>query len=194
MRMGSTEDLASCPVCSRGFRAQGDRIPRLLPCSHTVCESCVRGKLLKKYTLDCPQCGEVHTARNGMESFPSNRYILMYFRSKLEKQESKRSCVEHGREKNLFCNICKVPICVLCLKDEHKGHDFGDIQEAKKQRHQTLLSDVESLKKKLRRNKRTLLTVQENERTSFQTCIEQIKANKMELMKLIQVRYEEAGS
>ena len=191
MRMGGTEDLASCSVCSRGFRAKGDRVPRLLPCSHTVCERCVRGKLLKKYSLDCPQCGEVHAARNGMESFPSNRYILMYIRSKLEKQESRRSCVEHGREKNLFCNNCKVPICVLCLKDEHKGHDFGDIQEAKKQRHQILLSDVETLKKKLARNKRMLLTVQERERGSFQTCIEQIKANKMQLMKLIQVRYEE---
>ena len=191
MRMGGTEDLASCSVCSRGFRAKGDRVPRLLPCSHTVCERCLRGKLLKKYTLDCPQCGEVHTARNGMESFPSNRYILMYIRSKLEKQESRRSCVEHGREKNLFCNNCKVPICVLCLKDEHKGHDFGDIQEAKKQRHQILLSDVETLKTKLARNKRMLLTVQEKERGSFQTCMEQIKANKMQLMKLIQVRYEE---
>ena len=47
------------------------------------------------------------------------------------------------------------------------------------------------LRKRLRRNKRMLMTVQARERSSFQTCIEQIKANKEDLMKMIQARYEE---
>ncbi|CAG0903575.1 unnamed protein product [Darwinula stevensoni] len=30
-----------CKICEEGFRAEGDRVPRLLPCGHTLCHSCL---------------------------------------------------------------------------------------------------------------------------------------------------------
>ena len=34
----SLEHLLSCQVCFHEFREDGEHIPRLLPCTHTLCE------------------------------------------------------------------------------------------------------------------------------------------------------------
>ena len=35
-----TEDLTNCQICCEEYSLQ-DRIPRFLPCTHTVCEICI---------------------------------------------------------------------------------------------------------------------------------------------------------
>ena len=32
----------SCTICLENYDGEGDHVPRLLPCSHTVCESCIK--------------------------------------------------------------------------------------------------------------------------------------------------------
>lgn len=41
-----------CRVCEDVFTLQGDKVPRLLHCGHTICHSC----LLRLYTSSSVQC------------------------------------------------------------------------------------------------------------------------------------------
>ena len=187
----SGEDDTICPICSKGYRPNGENVPKFLPCSHTVCEKCIKRKLLKRDHLDCPQCSGLHFAHDGVGTFPTNKYILMYIEAKAEKSDIKDQCEVHNREKNVFCNICQIPICVLCLKDAHKNHDFADIEEAKSQRCETLLFSVQLLKKKLARNKKKLTAVQERQRENHNICIDHINSSREELIKMINNRCDE---
>ena len=63
------------------------------------------------------------------------KVVLLFYRDLFEImadfQALKKKCNKHGKEQILFCNEsgCKTPICVMCLKDVHKGHDFSDREQ-----------------------------------------------------------------
>ncbi|CAG0892848.1 unnamed protein product [Darwinula stevensoni] len=44
----------ACKICEEGFRAEGDRVPRLLPCGHTLCHSCLEMLAQRGPTVLCP--------------------------------------------------------------------------------------------------------------------------------------------
>ena len=65
-----------CSVCFENFGREGERCPKLLPCSHTVCLRCLR-QLARGRRLQCPECRQGHQIpRGGLENYPTNRYIL----------------------------------------------------------------------------------------------------------------------
>ena len=65
-----------CPVCFEIYHREGDRCPKLLPCTHTVCVQCLE-KLLCKDRVQCPECRLHHPVPpNGVPAFPTNRYVL----------------------------------------------------------------------------------------------------------------------
>ncbi len=67
-----------CVVCSEAYQAEGDKRPKLLPCSHTYCLGCLR-RLINYSVLSCPECRTTHRVpQGGAEAFPTNRYILGY--------------------------------------------------------------------------------------------------------------------
>ncbi len=74
-----------CAVCMEGYEPEGDKRPKLLPCSHTFCLQCL-GTILSVGGVRCPECREVHSAPDGVEAFPTNRYIL----APLEQLEEER--------------------------------------------------------------------------------------------------------
>ena len=189
----SGKDLTNCPVCCQEYKAKGDHVPRFLPCSHTVCEKCINRKLFRKGHLDCPQCGESHSVPDGMESLSVNRYILMFLKNTSGKKEEKDLCAAHNKEKNLFCKDpgCQTPICVLCLKQLHKNHDFGDLEDVKEQRCRMLVEDVASLQKTLQSNKKKLMSTQSKLKENYQSCIDRINNNKNELVKVVNKRAKE---
>ena len=69
------DDSAFCPVCFECYSELGVSVPRLLPCTHTMCHACV-DTLIKNSTLVCPQDRKAHPAFSGVLSFPQNKYIL----------------------------------------------------------------------------------------------------------------------
>lgn len=81
------DDLTVCPVCFEVYEVSGDFIPRLLPCSHTLCEKCLE-QLLTNGKLDCPECRTKHEAVSGTKSFPQNKYIIAH----IIKTESGNDC------------------------------------------------------------------------------------------------------
>ena len=94
----SLELLLSCQVCFEDFEEDGHHIPRLLPCTHTLCHTCV-GQLIQENKIECPECREKHEAENKEKSFPQNKYILTQIKRKSSKEQSTahefQKCVDH---------------------------------------------------------------------------------------------------
>ena len=62
-----------CSICLEKYEKQGDKIPKLLPCTHTVCLQCAR-QLIENSKLNCPECRSENRVPAG--GFPTNRYII----------------------------------------------------------------------------------------------------------------------
>ena len=171
------EEPTYCPVCAATYTPTGDHALRPLPCGHAVCLNCVSGKLMKNNNVNCPLCSRAHK-------------IVIEFES--EMQRHKTVCIEHKKEKNLYCteSDCEIPICVLCLKDEHKNHEFGDLDEVMSERRKTLLANVQSLKKKIQTNENRLITVHNEEMKNSNACIESIKEYEKTLIRKIQKKMQ----
>ena len=128
----SIADMLSCQVCFEDFDEDGDHIPRIFPCSHTVCVSCIKN-LIKNDKLACPECRKTYEVDNVETSFPQNKYLLVQIRSgkiiKHEEADSNERCKEHGKELTAFCKVCQKDICISCLKKGHEGHEWIEIED-----------------------------------------------------------------
>ena len=97
-----TDDITQCPVCFEEYREDpGDNVPRLLPCTHTVCEKCIV-KLLWNKSLTCPECRVKHPAEKGVRTFSQNKYIITYIkrRPRHRSGSGSRTSVSSGRKEN----------------------------------------------------------------------------------------------
>ncbi len=77
-RMLRLSELPSltCSVCTDDYQDTGTRIPKLLPCSHTVCLGCL-GSMVQGGQVTCPECRARHVVPSGQpEGFNTNRYVL----------------------------------------------------------------------------------------------------------------------
>ena len=134
-REDSLQHLLSCVVCLEEFEENGDHIPKLLPRTHTLCESCVK-QLICYQKLECPECRAKHDAKNEEKSFPQNKYLLTQIKRKpteasqlKSEQNENELCEKHGKELVLFCKEpgCQKPICLSCLIKYHQRHEVMGI-------------------------------------------------------------------
>ena len=174
------DHVTCCIVCSEKYRETGEHAPRIFPCSHSACEGCITQKLLQRFSLDCPQCGASHFATDGLDSFPTNMYILAYIHKTVSRSENKALCTTHSREQNLFCEGCRASICLMCLKNDHKGHDFRDLEEVK---HNGEI--IMSVRKNIQRSKEQLESLQQKQKEVYQGCMQQIQSKTAELVEMI---------
>ena len=86
---GSLELLLSCQVCLEEYGEDGDHVPRLLPCTHTVCESCIK-KLISDKKLNCPECRTKHEAEKEVKTFPQNKYLIAQIRRLAREEKENR--------------------------------------------------------------------------------------------------------
>ncbi|KAK5868730.1 hypothetical protein PBY51_009720 [Eleginops maclovinus] len=137
--MDNLEEDLTCSVCYSLFSD-----PRVLPCSHTFCKSCLDNLLQVtanysiwrplRLPLKCPNCrGVVELPPMGVEALPTN----VSLRAIIEKYQSDSSprhpfCEEHHRQPlNMYCIQDRQLICGLCLTvGQHQGHPIDDLQAA----------------------------------------------------------------
>ena len=81
----SSENHLSCQICFENFEEDGDHIPRILPCLHTVCEKCVKG-MIQENKIICPECREEHEAKKEEKSFQQNKYIVVQLSRKKKRK------------------------------------------------------------------------------------------------------------
>ena len=135
--MSKNEDrythLLTCNLCLDDYNVNIGNVPRQLPCTHTLCDRCIR-LLIDNNKLVCFECGKQHEAKNG-ENFPQNKYLLSLIHSKENVTRNEPSflekCEKHGKELVLFCleKMCQGPICVSCLSVDHKKHEVKSIED-----------------------------------------------------------------
>ena len=178
----SLELLLSCQVCFEDFEEEGKHLPRLLPCTHTLCHTCI-GRLLQGNKIECPECREKHEAKKEEKSFPQNKYLLTQIKRKSSKEQQTahefQKCEEHGKELSLFCKEpdCGKPICRLCLRKHHKRHDVVDIEEQEKE---TLMRDLLRIDMNLGTKVEMMSQAKKNIGERTKSVIEKIKTKKEE--------------
>ena len=133
------EGILSCQVCFEDFEPDGAHVPRLLPCTHTLCHTCI-GQLIKGDMIECPECRDKYDSKKDEKSFPQNKYILFQMKKttpKLQRDQSRiEKCREHEKELNIFCKEpeCQRIICRTCLSHEHKKHEVVEVEERRTNR------------------------------------------------------------
>ena len=196
----SQETLTRCPVCAEGFQDEGEKVPRLLPCCHSICEGCIARKLLLRSHFDCPECGTPHPASRGVDSFPVNHYVIIFVKKLAETSKPEKSEASVYEVENLdisFCSLCCVPGCVHCEKEDITSEDAvqtkpEERREDKDEQKRCLLEeDIKCLKKRLQVNKEKLVSVKKRLDENYKVCVEEINRKKIEMMMVVCERADE---
>ena len=179
------ELLLQCQICLEEFDEEGDHVPRLLPCTHTLCHTCV-GKLIHGNRIECPKCRKKHKVTNNEESFPQNKYILIMLKRKsFEEQPTPndfKTCDDHGEDLNMFCKNaqCNNPVCRTCLRKQHKGHVAFPIKEQEKD---VLLKDLAKIIPNLEAKLESITDAKNYLGTRRKLTVEEITKRKEEFVK-----------
>lgn len=147
---------ASCPVTLASYSATDpDRIPRILPCGHTISTRAIAGLEVHANKVQCPLCRETFKYKPA-DKRPKN-FALIENISQLHAQEQPAErppdspapsppaapalpaqptqptgtlplCAEHKQPLVLFCETDQQPICLVDAQfGTHKGHNVKDI-------------------------------------------------------------------
>ncbi len=142
----SLEKLLSCPVCCYMYDCD-EFVPRLLPCTHTICNACLQHQIYQSESdayFKCPQCKHECNLRPNeaptTKQFVQNRYLLPHIEKQLsakpdiDLEETLTKCPEHvDKMLKLFCkgSDCGFAICQTCYIESHEYHPIVDILEIK---------------------------------------------------------------
>ena len=136
-------ESTDCPVCLEEFTDDGDKCPKLLPCSHTLCIKCL-GQLpwpnpRNLWLIECPECRVAHKVPPTRSTgFPTNRYVLhiLNLEKKITELENKEVeyllCQLHQKPCVMFClkkECCKT-LCSKCPVQEHLEHNVVSLAES----------------------------------------------------------------
>ena len=193
----SLEEILSCQVCFEEFTEDGDHVPRILPCSHTLCHTCT-SQLIHGTRIECPECRKEHEAKNEEKSFPHNKYILVQMKRrapKLQKDHSQpEKCIEHGKELNIFCKEpgCQKIICLGCLSRGHNKHEVIDVEERKKELTDILQKNIKAVTDNLERKIRKLTIAKQEVANEREKNIKVLKMKKEAMMKRFDKMIEES--
>ena len=191
-RQDSWRHLLSCSVCLEDFEKSGIHIPRLLPCTHTLCEGCIK-LMIQDMILECPECRRKHEAKNEEKSFPQNKYLVTQIRNKPEVQEEEPKpevvpkCEEHGKELVLYCREegCKVPVCPLCVAN-HLKHEIMDIEtgmeeEIKEKMRYGFIEEVARVSTDLEHRLKQVCALKESVTERTEKCLKDIEKKRAEI-------------
>ena len=187
-RMDSIQESLTCPVCFEEFEENGKHVPRLLPCSHTLCHKCI-GQLIRDTKLECPTCRVNHEAKQEETSFPQNKYTLTLRRRLGEF----RKCPDHEEDMILFCGEpgCLRTICPFCLSESHLGHKAVAIQKATNDVVGKLLKNIEVTNKKLNAKLKKVENASEDVMKKTNTSLELLERDKEEMIRRFEKKKKE---
>ena len=137
---GNTEntDFKICSICLEEFTHDGDKCPKLLPCSHTLCIKCLGQLMRRQSPIQCPECRKNHKLPPaGPKGFPTNRYVRQILDLEKKITEQKRTCEKaslcqvHRKPCVMFClrKECWKTLCLKCPVQEHLEHNLVSLDE-----------------------------------------------------------------
>lgn len=115
--------MTDCPICYDEFSTEGELIPLVLDCGHSVCQQCIMGILQNRsrgqQDSKCPLCK--HKLRNSsIADFKKNYSLLEAIEKKKEIQEEEDAC-RCSEKPSFYCKRCKKYLCHVCTQN-HLGH------------------------------------------------------------------------
>jgi len=126
------ESFLTCSTCLCMFDGQ-EHIPKLLPCSHTICLECLT-RIVATFARDsqfrCPVCRELITIPVGgvaalPPSFLVNQLLDLMAR---QRKEVVPKCSSHPNQELLFCESCDSVFCSVCTGGSHVRADLDQRQ------------------------------------------------------------------
>jgi len=127
------ESFLTCGTCLCMYDGS-EHIPKLMPCSHTVCLHCL-DRIVATFARDtgqfrCPICRELITIPRGgvcnlPPSFLVNQLLGLVAR---QRRDVIPKCSTHHNQELLFCETCDTVFCSICTGGTHKppGGDTVD--------------------------------------------------------------------
>ncbi|XP_015602366.1 tripartite motif-containing protein 2 isoform X1 [Cephus cinctus] len=124
------ESFLTCGTCLCVYDGS-EHIPKLLPCSHTVCLHCLT-RIAASQTREagafrCPICRELITIpRGGVPALPPSFLVnqLLDLMSR-QRREVIPKCSVHINQELLFCETCDTVFCTVCTGGSHAGTSPG---------------------------------------------------------------------
>lgn len=142
------DNILCCPICMDIYK-----VPRMLPCQHTLCETCLHSYIVNKSRervlvsdFPCPVCRTSTQAPRAFTRidtwaslFPLNHLLVSLldssFHELLEKKETGSSitterCLDHsGKHVEFYCIEHEAKLCSKCFKNTHRQCEVLDIEE-----------------------------------------------------------------
>ncbi len=120
------DSFLTCGTCLCMYDSD-EHNPKLMPCSHTVCRSCleriIEAQSRDNITFRCPICRETITIpRGGVTCFPPS-FIVNQLLDLMQAQRRDiiPKCSVHPRQELMFCETCDTVFCVDCMGGSHNG-------------------------------------------------------------------------
>ena len=193
-----TDSITECPICLESFTETGSRVPRLLPCSHSLCEQCVKKNFeaedtelsRMQNTSYCRKWGEkvstkqvhfkyaeTHTTNHqtpqekGKKSTPAKNL-----------KEPNKICYAHKKDLILYCKRdgCLKEICQMCKMKGHKGHLVVSIEEERSAK----VKELEYLSGRIRIYRTQLLVAKRKVRDEGEYSLKRLRKRKHEQIKI----------
>ncbi|KAK4469663.1 hypothetical protein MN116_007193 [Schistosoma mekongi] len=117
------DNFLTCGTCFSGYNSN-ERAAKLLPCSHTICRSCLDRILTNETqteTFRCPICREnIAIPSGGAASFPP-AFIVNQLLDLLatHRHDVVPKCFIHPSQELLFCETCDMVFCSECRGRNH---------------------------------------------------------------------------
>ena len=163
----SVEHMLLCHVCLEGFEESGDYVPRLLPCSHTLCHKCL-GKLIQERYITCPECRTTHpTPESEDRSFPQNKYILTTLGGK-----------QSGEKKH-------------CIINQNGNKNEKDSKADKEKKQKFLMNRISAVKNIIWKNEFDFRAAKAEVENKSTTSVEKMRGKQDELVGFITKRIDE---
>uniref|UniRef100_A0AAY5K1C7 E3 ubiquitin-protein ligase TRIM23 n=1 Tax=Esox lucius TaxID=8010 RepID=A0AAY5K1C7_ESOLU len=133
---GSTVKVLECGVCEDVFSLQGDKVPRLLLCGHTVCHDCLTRLPLHGRAVRCPFDRQVtEMGDSGVWGLKKN-FALLELLERLQNGASNQSGIaedalkgmgesvircdeDESHTATMYCTVCATHLCADCSQLTH---------------------------------------------------------------------------
>uniref|UniRef100_A0A3B4AX64 E3 ubiquitin-protein ligase TRIM23 n=1 Tax=Periophthalmus magnuspinnatus TaxID=409849 RepID=A0A3B4AX64_9GOBI len=134
-RATNGSSVLECGVCEDVFSLQGDKVPRLLLCGHTVCHDCLTRLPLHGRAVRCPFDRQVTELDSGVWGLKKN-FALLELLERLQNGASNQSgmaedalkgmgeCIircdeDESHTASMYCTVCATHLCAECSQITH---------------------------------------------------------------------------
>ncbi|XP_063962539.1 E3 ubiquitin-protein ligase TRIM23-like [Lytechinus pictus] len=132
-----SSNVLECRVCEDIFSLQGDKVPRLLLCGHTLCHECLSRLTLQGRAVLCPFDRQpTELTDSGVWGLKKNFALLELLERLQTSKESSLSaegglighrkggsgipCDENeNHQAEIYCTVCSTNLCTQCAQSTH---------------------------------------------------------------------------